>query len=192
MSSSTLSRSSNCGRTRSQFGFYGLLLVAGLLTTACGMFWRFPQFFQSLPASLGGDESVSNGERIYFTATNVDGDWVRYSGGPRFGGMMMGSYLTCAACHGPEGRGGIHTMHMQVMDAPDIRYVALSEEAGEHKDEQQDDHSDAHGEYTLDDFRLAVVEGEHPDGQPLSRDMPRWRMSEKDLADLFEFLKSLP
>ena len=105
MSSSTLSRSSNCGRTRSKFGFYGLLLVAGLLTTACGMFWRFPQFFQSLPASLGGDESVSNGERIYFTATNVDGDWVRYSGGPRFGGMMMGSYLTCAACHGPEGRG---------------------------------------------------------------------------------------
>ena len=79
-------------------------------------------------------------------------------------------------------------MHMQVMYAPDIRYIALGEEAGEHADE----HGDAHGEYTLDDFRSALVEGEHPDGQSLSRDMPRWKMNDKDLADLFEFIKSLP
>jgi hypothetical protein len=36
-----------------------------------------------------------------------------------------------------------------------------------------------------------VVDGEHPDGDSLDRDMPRWKMSENDLADLFAFLQSL-
>jgi hypothetical protein len=78
---------------------------------------------------------------------------------------------------------------MWVMDAPDIRYKALSSEAGEHAGEEE---GGEHGEYTLENFRLAVVEGKHPDGEPLSSDMPRWQMSDEDLADLFEFLKSLP
>ena len=34
---------------------------------------------------------------------------------------MMDGYLTCASRHGPEGRGGVHAMHMYVMKAPDIR-----------------------------------------------------------------------
>ena len=50
--------------------------------------------------------------------------------------MMTGSFLTCASCHGPEARGGVHVMHMQTMDAPDIRYVALSSEEGEHGSEE--------------------------------------------------------
>lgn len=79
-------------------------------------------------------------------------------------------------------------MHMQVMDAPDIRYEALSGEADEHGG---DEHSQGGGEYTLEDFRQAVIEGKHPDGEPLSQDMPRWEMKEQDLADLFAFLKSL-
>jgi hypothetical protein len=81
---------------------------------------------------------------------------------------------------------------MDMMDAPDIRYSALSGEADEHsKEHGGDDHDDARGEYTLDTFRNAVVEGKHPDGDPLNQDMPRWRMDDKDLNDLFEFLKSL-
>jgi len=96
----------------------------------------------------------------------------------------MGSYLTCAACHGPSAQGGRHVMHMTVMDAPDIRITALSSEAGEHGEE--------HGEYNLETFRKAVVDGQHPDGEPLSQDMPRWQMSDADLADLFAFLQSLP
>ena len=35
-----------------------------------------------------------------------------------------------------------------------------------------------HGEYDLEDFRQAVVFGKHPDGEPLNRDMPRWRMGD--------------
>ena len=172
----------------------GLLAV---FTLACGLGYQTLPIFagqedQTLPES-SEDSSTSydptNGERIYFTATNDAGERIEYRGGPNFGGMMMGSYLTCASCHGPAARGGIHIMHMQVMEAPDIRVEALSGEAGEHSG------SDNHGgleEYTLEDFRQAVVDGEHPDGESLSRDMPRWRMSDQDLGDLYEFLKSLP
>jgi len=102
---------------------------------------------------------------------------------------MMSASLSCASCHGDNGRGGVHTMHMQVMDAPDIRYITLSSEEDEHG---EDEHADEHGAYDLDAFRQAVVYSQHPNGDPLDRDMPRWRMSDQDLADLFELLKTLP
>lgn len=83
-------------------------------------------------------------------------------------------------------------MHMVVMDAPDIRYVALSSEADEHDGEHNgDEHDDAHGEYDLEAFRRAVVEGRHPNGDPLSREMPRWQLDDEDLSDLFDYLRSL-
>lgn len=149
---------------------------------------------------LGGGSYASNGERIYFTATNDRGERISYTGGPAFGGMMTRASLNCAECHRSDGRGGVHTMQMQVMDAPDIRYAALKGEAGEHGREQGDDHdgepseelNDEHGDYTLDDFLRAVVLGQHPDEESFSRDMPRWQISDDDLADLFEFIKSLP
>lgn len=136
------------------------------------------------------NEFNSNGEQIYFTAVNDRGQRIRYSGGPNFRGMMgMGTNLACVSCHASDGRGGLHTMHMEVMDAPDIRYIALTGEAGEHGDES---HGDEHEEYGIDDFRLAVVGGVHPDGELLSRDMPRWLMMDQDLKDLFDYLKTLP
>ncbi len=127
----------------------------------------------------------SNGERIYFTATSERGGRITYTGGPGVGGMMMGGTLTCASCHGPTGQGGRHVMHAQVMDAPDIRWSALTAQAGE-------GHGGEAAEYDLETFRVAVVEGKHPDGDPLNADMPRWTMSEEDLNDLLDYLKSLP
>jgi mono/diheme cytochrome c family protein len=100
--------------------------------------------------------------------------------------MMMGASLTCAACHGPDGKGGVHWMHMLVMEAPDIRYSALNSEAEEHEGEGHTGEA-----FDLEDFRRAVIQGEHPDGEALSTDMPRWRMSDEDLADLFAYLKLL-
>lgn len=98
--------------------------------------------------------------------------------------MMMGSYLTCAACHGPTAHGGEHVMHMTVMDAPDIRITAMSSES--------DEHGGGHGEYDSETFRKAIVNGQHPDGEALSQDMPRWQINDANLADLFTFLQSLP
>ena len=173
-----------------------IIFLGGLLLSGCFVVRR-----EIVPANpmmdrgrgwFSGRQFTSNGEQIYFTAINDRDQRIRNTGGPNFGSMMMGmgTNLACVSCHGSDGRGGIHTMHMDVMDAPDIRYSSLTSEEEEHEGDHA--HGDEHGEYDLEAFRLAAVEGAHPDGQSLSRDMPRWRMSDEDLADLFEFLGSLP
>lgn len=129
---------------------------------------------------------AANGEQIYFTGADSQGRRIAYTGGPNFGGMMMGSYLTCASCHGPDAHGGIHYMHMEVMDAPAIYYDALNSMMAE-----ESGGTEMPGGFTLQDFRNAVVDGKHPDGDNLSREMPRWKMSDADLADLFAFLKTI-
>jgi mono/diheme cytochrome c family protein len=134
----------------------------------------------SVSTPTSGD--VANGEQLYFRSIDNQGKSISYTGGPAFGGMMMGAYLTCASCHGPEGHGGKHIMHMQVMDAPPIYYDGLVEMAK----------SDAgKSAYTIEDFRKAVIQGQDVDGSALNQDMPRWQMSDQDLNDLFAFLKTI-
>ncbi|PIV26079.1 MAG: cytochrome C oxidase subunit II [Anaerolineae bacterium CG03_land_8_20_14_0_80_58_20] len=154
------------------------MILLGLFAFACGIFWPGGAALRAPVSSWG---YASNGERIYFTATNDDGEYISYTGGSSYGGMM-GGRLACVSCHGADGRGGLHWMHMQQMDAPDIRYSALA----------QGEHEGGIMEYDLEAFRQAVVLGRHPDGEPLGADMPRWSLDEDDLADLFEFLKTLP
>ena len=173
-----------------------VMFVGGLLLSGCFVIRR--DFVPRNPMMNQGrgwfveTDFATNGEQIYFTANNDRGQRIRYSGVQNFGGVMMGTgtNLACASCHGSDGRGGIHTMHMDVMDAPDIRYVALASEEEEHGADES--HGDEHGGYDLDDFRLAVIEGTHPDGESLSREMPRWQMSDEDLSDLLEFLSTFP
>lgn len=149
----------------------------------------------------GDGAFASNGERIYFTATSERGTDINYSGGPASGGMMMGGRFSCASCHGVNATGGVHTMGMARMDAPDIRWATLGGHGADlHLDE---DNSESHegdettepsngDEYDFETFRRAVVEGSHPDGKPLGDDMPRWEISEDDLIDLADYLQSLP
>ena len=165
-----------------------LALFAALLLAACAS--RAPAVGPGGTA-WGVGAFDSNGERIYFTATSERGVTITYTGGPATGMMMGGGYLTCASCHGPDGRGGVHTMHMQTMNAPDIRWSVLAGDMeGEHGGESEDVHGSA--DYSLETFRLAVVDGKHPDGASLSTNMPRWTMSDEDLADLVDYLKTLP
>jgi len=103
--------------------------------------------------------------------------------------MMMQPRLTCADCHASDGRGGEHWMHMVYMEAPDIRWEVLNNEESE---EHQGDGEHSQEGYTLEMFRKAVIEGQHPDGEPLKQEMPRWQMDDQDLEDLFEYLKTLP
>jgi hypothetical protein len=141
----------------------------------------------SMPASSSGlDGPAGNGARIYFTGASERGTSVTHTGATNVGGGMMGGFnqwLTCASCHGPQGRGGTHVMHMNPMTAPSIGYAALSA-MPEMKGRQRP--------YDLDDFRKTVEQGFHPDGEEVKVEMPRWQMSEADLADLFTFLKALP
>lgn len=161
-----------------------ILILGSILLVACGFYWPVSMSPRGMgPVSYR--EYISNGERIYFTAKNDQGEYVSYTGGPTYGGMM-GGRVTCVSCHGENGRGGFHRMHMQQMDAPDIRYSALIADHDEDEEEIQME------DYDLDTFRNAVVLGKHPDGDSLRYDMPRWEMSDADLADLLDYLKTLP
>ena len=71
-------------------------------------------------------------------------------------------------------------MYNYTMNAPDIRYSALQAEKKDKK------------EYNLEDLRQAVTHGKHPDGSNLDRYMPRWEIEDGDLADVLDYLKSLP
>lgn len=141
-----------------------VLSILGTLMLACNLATPAQRSSKSPPsASRDAERLVSTGERIYFTAMNEQGELIPYEGGPAFRRMMMQPQLACVSCHGADGRDGTHVMHMQVMDAPDICYEALNNEAGEHEN-NQDGIEHIHGEYGLDAFRQAVVEGKHPDG----------------------------
>lgn len=152
----------------------GLLLISfTLLLTAC----TSRQWSMGPNGTAWGTGAFSsNGERIYFTATSERGTAITYSSGPGSNGWMMGNgQVACASCHGPNGQGGKHSMGMmQVMDAKDIRWSVLQPE------------------FDADKFRLAVTKGQDPDGTQLNTDMPRWNISDEDLADLITYLKTLP
>ncbi|MCZ7574412.1 MAG: cytochrome c [Ardenticatenaceae bacterium] len=154
----------------------GVVLLLGALTFGSvagpmrGQFGLFPRQFRS------------NGERIYFTAMSASGQPIT----AEMAGMRMShpGMMTCAACHGPDGRGGTVTMMMGTFVAPDIRYPTLTQ--GEHGDAHE-----THPPYSDETITRAITEGIDPAGEPLAWPMPRWRMSEGDLNDLLDYLKTL-
>jgi len=123
---------------------------------------------------------ATNGERIYYLGIDSDGNRLKFSGGPHWLRNMGGS---CINCHGPDGRGGVPVM-MGTHLPGDIRYSALI--SGAH-------HPGEEGEkpYTDEGIARAIRQGIEPSGQTLDRTMPRWRISDKDMNDLIEFLKTL-
>lgn len=81
-------------------------------------------------------------------------------------------------------------MHMQTMDAPDIRWDTLS--SREHGGHDEADEAVEELPYDEESFRRALREGITPGGERLSSNMPRWEMSDEDIDDLIAFLKTLP
>lgn len=154
----------------------GLLLVlgAGLLLWLAG----------SLDAGVGASQFESNGAQIYFTGTSQRGTVISAEMGPGMG-RMRGSRLTCASCHGPDGRGGEIRMMMRVIEVPDIRYDTLT--SAEHGNEGEEEHEP----YTEETIKRAIADGVEPNGEPLEWPMPRWSMSDRDLNDLVDFLRAL-
>ncbi len=56
-------------------------------------------------------------------------------------------------------------MLMKVMEAPDIRWSVRGGEEYDEEGAPGDEHTHEHTGYDLEGFRLAVVEGKHPDGE---------------------------
>jgi cytochrome c oxidase subunit 2 len=137
-------------------------IIGIVLLATVGMYYG-----QTPPSS---NSYGSNGELIYMTGYNEDGEKIEFTGGPQWLYMHGGS---CVACHGPRGEGGIVPM-MCNTQTPAITYDELVE----------------HG-MTEEDMRKAITLGVDDDGKPLDPCMPRWVLSEKDLNDLVDYLKEL-
>lgn len=152
-----------------------LALSAAVLLISC-----------SSPFGSAGEYGYgSNGESIYFTARSSSAESITYSGGIR-----MMHPLACANCHGADGRGGRVSMMMWSFDTPDITWDNLTEEK-HHEEEGDEQEQEEHPPYTEETLKRAITGGINPAGDPLDSEMPRWRMSEQDLDDLVEFIKTL-
>ena len=129
---------------------------------------------------LGQRSYSSNGERIFFTGVNSRGERIASQGG--FGMMMGMMRVSCADCHGGDGRG-----HRTMMfTAPNITYSNLTDPQGMLEPDGERGHT-----YTDATIRGAITEGLDAEGEPLNSAMPRWRMGDRDLSDLIEYLKTL-
>lgn len=128
----------------------------------------------------------SNGERIYFTAESASGERITNSGGA----FMMRGRVACVNCHGPGGEGGRVSMMMWGFNAPNITWNTLTQQEG-HDEEPAGGEHEEHPPYTEETLKRAITEGTDPAGEPLKSEMPRWRMSEEDLNDLLDFMKTL-
>jgi len=134
----------------------------------------------------------SNGERIYFTGISERSDApLTSSGGSSM--PMMGN--SCASCHGSDRQGGTRMMPYFWVKAPPLLAKSLFGDTltGETLAEDHQAPADKHGDhesYNDASLREAITAGRDPSGKPLSRLMPRWRISEQDMQDLIAYLKS--
>ena len=100
------------------------LLLGAILLSGCGVVvWQNQGHGPMMGGWQSNSQFESNGEQIYFTAIDENGERIAYRGGPSFGSMTGGGILACVSCHGSDAHGGVHAMHMDVMDAPDIRFT---------------------------------------------------------------------
>jgi len=166
----------------------GLLVVVLLLVGIILIYWNFtfPQrhpmdFVRQIPILRSFE---TNGEQIYFTGRSQAGPPIT-STTPGMNHMRPRS-MGCANCHGADGQGGRVTMMKTTIQAPDIRYNILTE--GDHDDEQGEGE---HPPYSDQTIKVAITEGVDPSGAELSWGMPRWDMTEDQLDDLLNFLKTL-
>ena len=137
---------------------------------------RVPLRGPGTPFRSGG--FASNGEQIFFTGTSAR-DTITTTGGPFWFQMHGGG---CASCHGLDGRGG-QVIMMGRFTAPNITYKVLTGRApGAEED---------HKPYTDALIKRAITRGIDSSGDRLSQNMPRWQISNRDLNDIINYLKSL-
>jgi cytochrome c oxidase subunit II len=159
----------------------GALLV-GVLLIAVGAIGLFATLsFLGRPSSP--DAFSSNGQRVYYTGADVAGPIPRtIAGGGVMGFGMMGA-AACVDCHGEDGRGGRVGMMFGVLDIPDIRYADLSSARSED--------GTTVAAWTDADIARAIREGVEPNGESLKAPMPRWDMTDEQLAEMIAYLKEL-
>jgi mono/diheme cytochrome c family protein len=144
-----------------------------------GMYPGSGMYPEGVSPSYNKTDFESNGEMIYYTGINESGERIETEYGPHWLYTHGGS---CVDCHGTDGRGGYPIM-MGSEISPDIRYESLVSE--NHTEEEE------HPPYTDEAIKRAIREGIDPAGEPLDLTMPRWKMTDKDVNDVVEYLKTL-
>jgi mono/diheme cytochrome c family protein len=144
-----------------------------------GMYPGSGMYPEGVSPSYNKTDFESNGEMIYYTGINESGERIETEYGPHWLYTHGGS---CVDCHGTDGRGGYPIM-MGSEISPDIRYESLVSE--NHTEEEE------HPLYTDEAIKRAIREGIDPAGEPLDLTMPRWKMTDKDVNDVVEYLKTL-
>jgi len=134
------------------------------------------------PIAQAQNRFRSNGERIYYTGTNDDGISVPYEEGPKW---FQRRKIGCVACHGENGKGG-YLIWPSLKMAPDVRYDSLVK-----KEHVHGDRIEIHPRYTDDLIRRALTEGINAAGESLDIVMPRWKLTDRDFADLIDYLRQL-
>lgn len=162
-----------------------ILIIVGIIGLTIFNFYTFtprqpgivrtPLRGPGTPFRSGG--FTSNGEQIFFTGTSAR-DTITTTGGPFWFQMHGGG---CATCHGPDGKGGTVIM-MGRFTAPNITYKVLTGQASGEED---------HKPYTDALIKRAITRGIDSNGDRLSQNMPRWQMSDRDLNNLIDYLKTL-
>jgi hypothetical protein len=142
-----------------------------------------PRLMQNMMTSFAKRRYSSNGEKIYLTSVDEDGNLILPTSAPgAFTHMMsMMRPLACVHCHGINGKGGF--IFPDGTESADIRW--------EHLTSKEEAEEEGHPPYTEETIREAITDGVNPAGEQLSVYMPRWQMSERDLNDLIAYLKKL-
>ncbi len=170
-------------RARARTLWIIVILAAAAIILIAGTAAIYSAFFRrGIPeVRMLTDRLPSNGELIYFTGTSRTGPVIT----ARVEGMhpMPPGTLSCAACHGEDGRGRQVRMMMGTFETPNIRWNHLAE--------ADDGEGEQHPPYDEGSLREAITRGVDPAGHPLDWQMPRWQMTESQLDDLVAYLKTL-
>jgi len=126
----------------------------------------------------------SNGERIYYVAVDETGSPIPFTDGPPW---LATHGASCVDCHGPDGRGGLAIIPGGGV-SPDIRYAVLT---GNRAPARQGATVRGRLHYADATIKRSITEGLDADGRPLDPVMPRFKMSDRDLNDLIDYLKQL-
>jgi cytochrome c oxidase subunit 2 len=132
--------------------------------------------------AVGGSFS-STGQQIFYTGATSAGPIPRTVAGGGMTGLGMMGNVACVDCHGEDGRGGRVGMMFGSVDIPDIRYSTLSTTRSEE--------GTTIPAWTDSDIARAIRDGIEPNGQPLKAPMPRWAMTDAEIAEAISYLKEL-
>lgn len=122
------------------------------------------------------------GKQIYLHGTSATADSVIHARVGAGDTAMPAAVVPCAGCHGSDGRGRAEGG----VRPPDITWRRLSTPYG-----QRLDGSRQYPAYTEAALARALGEGLDPAGNRLDPAMPRFVMSQRDLANLTAYLKRL-